>query len=127
MSHSVTLELPDALYQKLKLRSQQTNRSVEEELLTAFALDMPILPIVATDELPAYSEVINFLGSGPSAEEIVQFQLSNEAQARAKLLVSKEKDGTLLPSETKELDFYIDLGDFLGVLRAKAQLQLLQK
>ena len=72
--HSITLELPDKVYQHLKRRSQQTNRSLEEELLTAFALDLPILPLTAT--------------------------------------------------EAKELDFYVELGDFLGLLRAKALLYL---
>lgn len=40
MSHSITLELPDMLYQKLKVRSQRANRSVEDELLTALYADL---------------------------------------------------------------------------------------
>ncbi|HRW08038.1 MAG TPA: hypothetical protein P5121_23210 [Caldilineaceae bacterium] len=66
MSHSVTLELPDPLYQKLKVRSQQANRSVEDELLTAFAVALPVPPSSETAAVRAYEEVTDFLISGPS-------------------------------------------------------------
>lgn len=122
--HSITLELPEQLYQKLKQRSQQTQRSLEEELLTAFALDLPMLPMVETGELQAYNEVIEFLTSGPSATAITQFQLSNEARQRAQSLAVKERAQGLTATETKELDLYVELGDFLGLLRAKALLRL---
>jgi hypothetical protein len=124
MTHSVTLELPDELYQKFKLRSQQTKRSLEDELLTAFALDLPLLPIAETGELKAYDEVLEFLSSGPSATDIAQFRLSDGAQQRAQLLLVKDKDQGLTASEARELDFYVELGDFLGILRAKALLHL---
>jgi hypothetical protein len=122
ISHSITLELPDELYQKFKQRSQQTRRTLEEELLTAFALDLPILPVEETGELKAYNEVMEFLTSGPSATEIIQFRLSGEAQQRAQTLLAKEREQSLTAAESKELDFYVEVGDFLGILRAKAML-----
>ncbi|MFN8456026.1 MAG: hypothetical protein U0401_15390 [Anaerolineae bacterium] len=124
MTYSVTLELPDELYQKFKRRSQQTKRSLEDELLTAFALDLPVLPVIETGELQAYNEILEFLTSGPSAAEIAQFRLSTEARHRAQALRLKEKEQGLTTTETKELDFYVELGDFLGILRAKALLHL---
>jgi hypothetical protein len=127
MTHSITLELPDSLYRKLKQRSQQTKRSLEEELLTAFALDLPVLPLAETTELVAYNEVIGFLTSGPSAAEITQFQLSDEARQRAQSLLVKERDENLTTNEAQELDFYVELGDFLGILRSKAMLHLQDK
>ena len=60
MSHSVTLELPDPLYQKLKVRSQQANRSVEDELLTAFAVALPVPLSSETAAVRAYEEVMDF-------------------------------------------------------------------
>jgi hypothetical protein len=124
LSHSVTLELPDEVYKKFKIRSQRTNRSVEEELLTTFALDLPVLPMPETQALQVYEEVLDFLTSAPSLTEIVNFQLPDNARQRAKSLVEKEKAQRLSGAETSELDFYVELGDFLGILRAKAQLQL---
>ena len=124
MTQLVTIELPDEVYQKFKVRSQQTKRSIEEELLTAFALDLPILPPLETSGTRAYHEIIGFLASGPSIEEIIQFRLSDEITQRASALLVKERNHGLTLDENKELDYYVDLGDFLGVLRAKAQLQL---
>ena len=85
MSHSVTLELPDPLYQKLKVRSQQANRS----------------PI-----------------------QIVQFRLSDEIIQHVQLLLDKEREAPLSDVDAKDLDAHGALGDFLGILRAKAQLKL---
>ena len=124
MTQSITIELPDEVYQKFKVRSQQTKRSIEEELVTAFALDLPILPPLETAGTRAYHEVMGFLASGPSVGEIAQFRLSREITQRASALLAKEREQGLTPDESKELDSYVDLGDFLGVLRAKAQLQL---
>ena len=123
--HVVTLELPDALFQKFKLRSQRTKRSIEDELLNAFALDMPLLPLSETRELKAYNEVLEFLSSGPSSAEIATFQLSDEATQRAQSLLAKERTAGLTDAEVAELDYYVELGDFLELLRTKAELQLL--
>ena len=123
-SHAIMLELPEELYQKLKQRSQKTKRPLEEELVTALALDLPIWPLSETGELRAYNEVMEFLTSGPSVKEMAEFQLSAEAQDRAQVLLAKEREEGLTAAEAQELDFYVELGDFLGILRAKALLRL---
>lgn len=124
INHTVTIELPDILYQKFAARSRQTKRSLEEELVTAFAVDLPMLPLPEAANAKVYDEVLNFLASGPSPAEILQFQLSAEARQRANLLLQKDRAQGLTDVESQELDFYVALGDFLGILRAKAQLQL---
>jgi len=123
ISHTVTLELPDPVYQKFVARSRQTKRPLEEELITAFAVDLPTLPFIEAANLKAYDEVMDFLVSGPSSAQFLQFQLSIEARQRASELLQKDRDQGLTPAESQELDFYVELGDFLGILRAKAQLQ----
>lgn len=121
-SHTVTIELPEPIYQKFAARSQQTRRSVEEELITAFAVDIPTIPFTKATETKAYEEVLDFLASGPSPDQILNFQLSTEARQRASELLQKDREDGLATEETQELDFYVELGDFLGILRAKAQL-----
>jgi len=44
----VTLNLPSALYNRLKRRAEQTHRTVEAELLEVVAIAVPV-----TDEIPA--------------------------------------------------------------------------
>lgn len=123
MSHAVTLELPDSLYQQLKIRSRKSNRTVEDELLTAFATDLPVLPSIETTVTRAYDEIIEFLASGPSPLEIIQFRLSDELVQHAQSLLEKDRDYGLSTEEKKELDAHIAIGDFIGILRAKAQLK----
>lgn len=122
ISHTVTIELPDPIYQKFVERSQQTKRPLEEELITAFAIEYPVLNFDEAANLKAYDEVMDFLASGPSPDQILQFRLSEEAQQRASELLQKNREQNLIDAEMQELDFYIELGDFLGILRAKTQL-----
>lgn len=123
-SHTVTLELPDPIYQVFAARSRITKRPLEEEIITAFAVDAPPLLFAETAGLAAYDEFLEFLASGPSPSDILQFQLSEKVRQRANLLVEKNRSQSLTNDEIQELDFYVELGDFLGILCAKTQLQM---
>ena len=48
MTQTVTLDLPELLYQKLRLRAAQAQRTIEDELLEVLATAVPL-----TDDLPA--------------------------------------------------------------------------
>lgn len=124
MSHSVLLEIPDPVYEKYSERSQKTQRSIEDELLTAVALELPISTLSTHPEYTAYDEVIDFLSTAPSPMEIIDFQLSEKNRHRASSLLQKQRQQGLTDAEEDELDAYVDLGDFLGILRAKTQLKL---
>ena len=45
---TVTVNIPEKLYQRLSHRAQQTQRAVEDELLAAVATGLPL-----SDDLPA--------------------------------------------------------------------------
>ena len=47
-TQTVTLDLPELLYQKLRLRAAQSQRTIEDELLEVLATAVPV-----TDDLPA--------------------------------------------------------------------------
>lgn len=123
-NHTVTLELPDSVYQVFVARSQLTQRPLEEEIVTSFVADAPLLSLLHAHNIKAYDELLDFLASGPSPEKILEFQLSPAAQKRASELLQKNREQELSEADSKELDFYVELGDFLGLLRAKAQLHL---
>lgn len=82
------------------------------------------LPFIERRNFKAYHEVMHFLSNNPSPAEIDQFQLSAQARQQARDLLARERTGGLTNAEAQELDFYVELGDFLGILRAKAQLEL---
>ena len=122
-TYTVTLNLPEPLYQQLSRRSQQLHRSLEDELLAVLTTKMRSSE-TAGNLPPAYNEVIEFLGCGATAQEISEFHLSPTAQARARSLLDKNKEGALTPAEEAELDSYIELEDFMGLLKVQALRQL---
>lgn len=122
-TYTVTLDLPESLYQQLNRRSQQLQHSLEEELLAVLTMKMRSSETPGNLP-PAYNEVIEFLGRGATAQEIADFRLSSTAQNRARSLLDKNKAGALTPAEEAELDSYIELEEFMGLLKIQALRQL---
>ena len=120
-THTVTLDLPETLYRHLRRRSKQSQRSLEDELL---ALLVSKLPAAEAKMSLAYNELIEFLGRGPTAEEIANFRLSSAAQARAQSLLEKNREGILNPAEETELDLYVELENFMALIKIQAFKQL---
>ncbi len=121
--HTVTLNLPETIYQRLRRRSLQSQRPLEDELLDLLVAQAP-MPELTEGIPPAYTEVIEFLGRGATAEEIVNFRLSAAAQATAQALLAKNKADALTPPEERELDLYIELENFMALLKNQARQQL---
>ncbi len=122
-THTVMLNLPEPLYQRLSRRSKQSQRSLEDELLSLLATKT--LTAEVPENIPlAYDEVIEFLGCGATAQEIADFRLSPMAQARGQSLLTKNKEGDLTPAEEAELDLYIELEDFMSLIKIRAIQQL---
>jgi hypothetical protein len=121
--HTVTLNLSETIYQRLRRRSQQSQRPLEDELLDLLA-GQASLPELSGNMPPAYIEIIEFLGRGATAQEIANFCLSEAAQARAQTLLAQHKAGMLTPPEEHELDLYIELENFMALLKNQARQQL---
>jgi hypothetical protein len=64
-------------------------------------------------------DVAEFLSQGPSAEEIANFRISEQAQERVRALMDKNEDGTLTPDETTELDEITVLDQLFTLIRAR--------
>jgi hypothetical protein len=74
--------------------------------------------------LPPYEQVLEFLASGPSVEEIVAYRPPRAAQARFSRLLEANRERMLNPQEEEELDHYIDMDRMLSLLKAKASSRL---
>jgi plasmid stability protein len=48
-TQDITISLPDVLYQKLKARAEQTQRSVEAEALDALVASVPVVDELSVD------------------------------------------------------------------------------
>ncbi len=80
----------------------------------------------AAYSLPFYEQVLEFLASGPSSQEIVAYRPPKAAQARFSRLLEANRERQLSPQEEEELDHYIGMDRMLSLLKAKAASRLEQ-
>jgi hypothetical protein len=76
--------------------------------------------------LGAVEEIADFLASGPSLEEMLQFRPSPQAQAHAEELLAKLKDGTLSPDERAELDQFEQVERLMRFVKARIRVAKVQ-
>lgn len=69
----------------------------------------------------AYEEVIDFIASGTTPINVVNFRPSKESLARVSELLLREKDGVLSAPERSELDHYLQIEHLMRLAKAKAR------
>lgn len=69
-------------------------------------------------------EVLEFLASTPTPEQIIAFQPSEALQERARQLLDANRAGTLTDAERTELDDYGRMNHFMTMLKARARQKL---
>lgn len=65
-------------------------------------------------------EVLTFLLSSPTPEQIIAFHASDTAQARLRQLLDANRSGTLSSDERAELEEASQINHFVTLLKAKA-------
>lgn len=70
--------------------------------------------------LPFYEQVLEFLASGPSSQEIVAYRPPKAAQARFSRLLADKRERQMSPLEEEELDHCVGMDRMLSLLKAKA-------
>lgn len=75
----------------------------------------------APDLLSTYLEPIAQGLTTGQAEKILAIKPSSDLQQRVSELGDKASAGTLTPAERAEYEYYIDVDDVIGVLKAKAR------
>jgi hypothetical protein len=71
-------------------------------------------------------EVLTFLVSSPTPQQIVDFHASEAAQIGLRYLIDTNRQGTLSASERTELDEASAMNRFITLLKAKAHKVLQQ-
>lgn len=74
-----------------------------------------------TSALTIQDEVLTFLLSAPTPQQIIAFHASDTAQLRLRELLDANRNGTLSPSEEAELEEASQLNHFVILLKAKAR------
>lgn len=119
---TITIEIPDELAQRLE---PLQNRLPELlwQLLEVTKKSTSFDPEIKTNtaDIPAvYQEVLDFLINSPTPQEIVNFKVSQQAQAHLQMLLDKNREATLNQMELAELDVYEQLEHLMILLKARA-------
>ena len=72
----------------------------------------------------AYEEIIDFIASGTSSEEVANFQASAATRDRVAELIHKEKTASLTEAEQEELQYYTVLEHLMRLAKARAKQML---
>jgi len=68
-----------------------------------------------------YDELVDLLAEDAVPDKVLSFQLSNEKQRRLDDLLSKNRDGTLTPQESAELDAFEQFEHVVRLLKARVR------
>jgi len=79
---------------------------------------------MAIVRLSAYDEVLDFLTSTPTPEQIIAFRPSQATQARINGLLEANRDGQLTKEERAELDEFEQIEHLMRQLKIRAQARL---
>ncbi|MEQ8997677.1 MAG: hypothetical protein RID53_14385 [Coleofasciculus sp. B1-GNL1-01] len=120
----LTIQVPDELAQRLEpLRDRlpELLQRLVETVPPRIPLPNQISSVTNPKDAPiAYTEVLDFLITRPTPQEITTFKVSAEAQERLRTLLDKNREGTLTEAEATELDLYEQLEHLMILLKAKA-------
>ncbi len=72
------------------------------------------------DFAPIYDDLLDYLVEKATPAEILAFEPSQRAQARAETLLERSSEGTLLPDERAELEQMLQMDRLVSVLKARA-------
>jgi len=124
-TQSVTIRLPDPIYQQLKRRADRTRRSVEDELLEVVATAVPV-----ADEIPEdLAEAISPLAAldDEALWRAARDRLPTDAAERLESLGKKRQREGLTEAEVQEAATLIRQYERVMLVRAHAAALLRQR
>lgn len=71
------------------------------------------------DHPPIYDELVELLAKRAEPSELLSFQLSGQKQQRLDDLMDRNRQGTLTPGESAELDAYEQFEHVIRLLKAR--------
>lgn len=71
-----------------------------------------------------FGEITDFLASNPTPQEMINFYMPDDLQARLDELLDKNGEGLLTPEEQKEMMDFARMDQMLTMLKAKTRLKL---
>ncbi len=73
-----------------------------------------------------FDVITDFLATEPSPQEIIDYYLPDDLQARLDDLLDKNREEELTPSEREELERFLNADQMFSMLKTKMKLKLKQ-
>lgn len=120
----ITIDIPDDLAQRLApYQSQFSDLFTRLIATTLLSPQPPAQPVSIPNWFNSsslYQEILDFLISQPTSEQIIGFKVSEASQSRLQMLLQKNRETALTPAESAELDLYEQLDTLMGLLKVRA-------
>lgn len=124
----LNIQIPDELAERLEPIRNRLPELLSQLLAaptpSSLVMVQPLQDGTAASDLPAtpqvYLEVLDFLVTRPSAQDIVCFKVSAATQERLQFLLDKNRQGSLTDSELAELNVYEQLEHLMILMKARA-------
>ena len=120
----LTLHISDELAERLKPITQQLPTLLEQVLADNLkANDIASIEPGISSNVLVYTEVLDFLLTRPTPQQVMAYKVSDYAQDRLKELLSKNREASLSSEEIQELDTYEQLEHLMILLKAQVESQ----
>lgn len=117
---TITVEVPDHLATKIdSMRDRLPDLLSEALMLSASDSGTRTIPSMRHR---AFEEMLDFLASGPSSQQIITHKVSVPVQKRLRELLDKNREEGLTDAENTELDAFEFVDDLMSLLKARAHL-----
>lgn len=124
-TQSVTIRLPDQIYQQLKRRADRTRRSIEDELLEVVAAAVPVADELSEDLAEAISPLAVL--DDEALWRAARDRFPTEAAERLESLGQKRQRDGLTEAEAQEAAILIRQYERVMLVRARAAALLKQR
>lgn len=116
---SITVEVPDHLATKIDAIRDRLPELLSEALMLS-------APNNGTKAVPSmryrvFEEMLDFLATGPTREQITAHKVHEHTQDRLRELLDKNRGEGLTEAENSELDAFEYVDYFMSILKARAR------
>jgi hypothetical protein len=119
----ILIDIPDALSEQLTPFQSQFSELFTRLVATPL-LGQSLSALPSDRTVGTYQEILDFLVSRPTPEQIVSFKISEASQNRLHILLQNNRELTLTNAETSELDLSEQLDTLMGFLKIRARAAL---
>ncbi|MGE0824350.1 MAG: hypothetical protein AB7G75_14045 [Candidatus Binatia bacterium] len=117
---TITLEIPEELAVRLDPLRERLPELLAQ-LLDAVSAEKKLTLSGTVMTQPVFLELIDFLSTRPTAEQVLAHKVSSTVQERLEELLNKNREERLTAAEEEEMDAYRLVNHVMILLKARAR------